>query len=368
MFLELFTNILICIITITTIILTYLTKGDKNSKLIKCPDCGKKISINAKTCIKCNAELNLSEEDKKSEINNNSFKKYYKSRKIILLLYQIILGISIVLIFEVLRTIITELVVLTSLIINTINILLFNIINNRKRKDCKIMISIMSILAIILGTIFSVNYIIQFKNHSSHENREDLQAVLNLEEYDKDDAEDLLENIYESISGEKDNYCLNLYNIMEEKRDTYTIWIYDKCRSMYMPVNSLYMEIDNKDETEVKRIYWQFNDELQIDIFNIDKTNYNTKYYYIASMYDEEPHPYIKRNFEQEIKEQLISPSSAIFTYNGIRYSTNANKFVFTGWVESQNEYSAMIKKDFKLVIEASYDKNLDLNYSWSWE
>ena len=366
MIIEMITNTIILIITISIFIFCLFTKPKQN-KLIKCPDCGKKISINAKTCPKCNSELNLSESETKNEIEKNNFKPYFRLRNFILLTYQIILGISIVFVYEVLKNQTIELIFLLSLIINTITIFLFNVINNKKRKNSKLMISILSIPALILGIIFSINYIIQFKNHSTHENREDLQAVLSLEVYDKDDAEELLENIYESITGEKENYCLNLYNIIEEKRDTYTIWIYDNCRNMYMPVNSLYLEVDKKDETEVQRIYWQFNDELQIDIFNIDKPTYNTKYYYIASMYDEEPHPYIKRNFEQEIKEELISPSSAIFSYNGIRYSTDSNKFVFAGWVESQNEYGAMIKKEFRLEIEPSYDENLDLNYSWSW-
>ena len=192
-----------------------------------------------------------------------------------------------------------------------------------------------------------------------------------LEEYDKEEAEDLLDNIYDALEVNDDLECLELYGIWEDDNhdNTYYINLKETCTGYYLPVNSLKMEVDSKDETEVTRIYWQFNDTLQIDYFN-NKQVPEFTYIYHASIYDEEPEGAVKYLFEKEVKEELISPSTAIFTYNNFHFLKTQNRFAFSGWVESQNTYGAMIKKEFLITIlpcNATSCNYGELNYKWEW-
>ena len=116
--------ILLIYLSVALIIFIYilLNKKQKNKKLkmIKCPDCGKKISINAKICRHCNSEILQNKDVLNESIITNEKKSDYIKKKIILIIYQLIAGIVIVIGFEKIDDMITQLVLLLSLIINTI--------------------------------------------------------------------------------------------------------------------------------------------------------------------------------------------------------------------------------------------------------
>lgn len=356
--------------TLTLLLRTFIVK-EKETFLIKCPDCKHKVSKNAKTCPKCNREMTISKEELDNSSNKESFAKKYKFHILLLNIFELVLGISIVFIFERVDEFTPQLITLLSLIINTLNLIIFNIKEHKKRKEYKVRISIISIPAILCGLIFSVYYVfyIFYKTELTYE--ADLREIMYLEKYDVDEAEDLLDSIYDALEIRDDLNCVELYGIWETDNldNTYNINIKETCTSYYLPVNSLRMEVYEDDETEVKRIYWQFNDNIQIDYFADGKQISEFYYIYHASIYDEEPAGNIKTRFESQIKENIQSPSTAIFTYNNFHYFKEQNRFAFSGWVESQNTYGAMIKKDFLITILPCKDncEYGELDYKWEW-
>ena len=67
-------------------------------------------------------------------------------------------------------------------------------------------------------------------------------------------------------------------------------------------------------------------------------------------------------------KEKLKSPSSAIFTYNQLKYSPSEKRFKIYGWVEGQNSFGAMVKEDFILTLKPCKKDYCDwysLDYTW---
>lgn len=356
--------------TIILFIRNFTTK-EKEKNIIKCPDCKHKVSIKAKTCPKCNREISAEDEELIDSISKTSYQRKYRIQIFLLNVLELIIGISIVFIFEWVDEFTPQLITLISLIINTLSIIIFNIKETKKRKQNQVRISIISILATLCGLAFSTIYIFSLSHKSTLGYESDIREIMYLEEYDKEEAEDLLDNIYDALEVNDDLECLELYGIWEDNNhdNTYYINLKETCTGYYLPVNSLKMEVDSKDETEVTRIYWQFNDTLQIDYYN-NKQVHEFTYIYHASIYDEEPEGTIKYLFEKEVKEELISPSTAIFTYNDFYYFREQNRFAFSGWVESQNTYGAMIKKEFLITIlpcnedSCSYD---ELGYKWEW-
>lgn len=362
--------IILFIATILLLIRTFFTK-EKESNLIKCPDCKHKVSKNAKTCPKCNREMDMPLEDINASAKQEAMKKKYTMQITLLNILELIIGISIVFIFEWVDEFIPQLITLLSLIINTINLIIFNIKEHKKRKEYKVRISIISIPAILCGLIFSVYYTFYIFYRTELTYEADLREIMYLEKYDVDEAEDLLDSIYDALEIRDDLNCVELYGIWETDGldNTYNINIKETCTSYYLPVNSLRMEVYEDDETEVKRIYWQFNDTIQIDYFADGKQIPEFYYIYHASIYDEEPAGNIKTRFESQIKENIQSPSTAIFTYNNFHYFKEQNRFAFSGWVESQNTYGAMIKKEFLITILPCKDncEYGELDYKWEW-
>lgn len=344
----------------------------KEQNLIKCPDCNHKVSTSAKTCPKCNRDMTTNKEETKTLASKSSYKKVYVSQIMLLNAFELILGISIVFIFEKVDSFTPHLITLISLIINTINLILFNIKESKNRKTNEVRISIISILAIICGLIFSGNYTVSLFHKSKYTYEGALREILYLEEYDKEEAEELLDNIYDALEVHDDLECLELYGIWEDEdnKDTYYINLKETCTGYYLPVNALKMEVDSKDETDVKRIYWQFNDTIQINYYENGNQINEFSYIYHASIYDEEPEESIKTRFEKQVKEELKSPSTAIFTYNNFHYLQAYNRFAFSGWVESQNEYGAMMKEEFLLTITPCIGESCsynELNYKYEW-
>ena len=188
-------------IAIIIFIYTLHNKGNKQEerqRMIKCPDCGRKISINAKMCRYCNSEILQNKEIVEDSIIVNDKKIDYRKKKSILILYQLLAGIIIVIGYERIDSMIPQILLLLSLIINTVALIVFMIKYNEQRKTIKLRISIISILAIICGVVFSLNYTISFIHRVDMGYSSDIREILYLNTYDKKEAKDFLENIYSS--------------------------------------------------------------------------------------------------------------------------------------------------------------------------
>ena len=372
--------ILLIYLSVALIIFIYilLNKKQKNKrlKMIKCPDCGKKISINAKICRHCNSEILQNKDVLNESIITNEKKSDYIKKKIILIIYQLIAGIVIVIGFEKIDDMITQLVLLLSLIINTISLIIFMIKNNAQRKSLNIRFSIISFLAIICGLFFSANYTLSFINKVSLGYDSEIREILYLETYNKKEAEQFLQNIYSSLHKDERldiGSCLSLYGIWEdrEKENTYIVNIEETCESSYFPPNAMKIEINSQDKTKVEKVYWDFNKDIDIVLYENGKQVNDFVYLYNAMLYTDVPPYPIKDYFEQDVKEYLKSPSSATFTYNSFRYLESENRFYFDGWVEAQNSFGAIVKEDFKLKLIPCNEEYCDwysLNYEWSFK
>ena len=372
--------ILLIYLSVALIIFIYilLNKKQKNKrlKMIKCPDCGKKISINAKICRHCNSEILQNKDVLNESIITNEKKSDYIKKKSILIIYQLIAGIVIVIGFEKIDDMITQLVLLLSLIINTISLIIFMIKNNAQRKSLNIRFSIISFLAIICGLFFSAIYTLSFINKVSLGYDSEIREILYLETYNKKEAEQFLQNIYTALNSEENleaGFCLSLYGIWEdrEKENTYIVNIEETCESSYFPPNAMKIEINSQDKTKVEKVYWDFNKDIDIVLYENGKQVNDFVYLYNAMLYTDVPPYPIKDYFEQDVKEYLKSPSSATFTYNSFRYLESENRFYFDGWVEAQNSFGAIVKEDFKLKLIPCNEEYCDwysLNYEWSFK
>lgn len=372
--------ILLIYLSVALIIFIYilLNKKQKNKrlKMIKCPDCGKKISINAKICRHCNSEILQNKDVLNESIITNEKKSDYIKKKSILIIYQLIAGIVIVIGFEKIDDMITQLVLLLSLIINTISLIIFMIKNNAQRKSLNIRFSIISLLAIICGLFFSAIYTLSFINKVSLGYDSEIREILYLETYNKKEAEQFLQNIYSSLHKDERldiGSCLSLYGIWEdrEKENTYIVNIEETCESSYFPPNAMKIEINSQDKTKVEKVYWDFNKDIDIVLYENGKQVNDFVYLYNAMLYTDVPPYPIKDYFEQDVKEYLKSPSSATFTYNSFRYLESENRFYFDGWVEAQNSFGAIVKEDFKLKLVPCNEEYCDwysLNYEWSFK
>lgn len=367
--------ILIVYFAASIIILIY-TLVDRESKIdkksmIKCPDCGKKISINAKTCLHCNSEILQNENVVKESIVLNTKKSNYIKRKYILIIYQLLAGIITIIGFEKVDSMIPQIIFLLSLIINTISLTLFIIKNNNIRKEIKLRFSVISIIAIICGIFVSMNSSINFFNNIRLGYKEDLKEILILETYNKNEAKQLLNNIYEALHVNERldiGSCLSLYGIWEdrEQKNTYVVNIKETCENSYFPPNAIKIGINSQDKTKVEKVYWEINDNTDIVLFENGNQAHEFVYLYNAMINRDKPPYPIKDYFENKVKEDLRSPSSAIFTYNNFKYSQSENRFYYDGWVEGQNAFGAMVKEDFELKLipcEESYCEWYSLDY-----
>ena len=212
-------------------------------------------------------------------------------------------------------------------------------------------------------------YTIVTIDHMSYDYDNNLQRVMYLG-YDKPKAKKLLNNIFSAMNYyDYDASCLRIYDAWESAsgENQYVINMADDCKGGYLPPNATLVVIDNEDETKVDSIYWQFNDDIKLYYYKDGKQADNFKYLYLSSMYAHNVMDEVKESFENDVKQQLLSPSSAIFTYNTIRYSEQNNTFLYLGLVESQNAYGAMVRTDFTLTLLPCDDNcpYYGLNYSW---
>lgn len=360
-------------ISIFVYILLNKKQGNKPLKIIKCPDCGKKISINAKICRHCNSEILQNKDIVSESIINNEKKSDYVKKKNILIIYQLIAGIVIVIGYEKMDNMISQLVLLLSLIINTISLIIFMIKNNTQRKNAKMRFSIISLLAIICGVIVSGNYTFSFFYKINLGYDSDIREILYLNTYNKEEAKQFLQNIYTALHSEERldvGSCLSLYGIWEdrEKENTYIINIEETCKSAYFPPNALKIEVNKQNKTKIEKIYWDFNDNIDVILYENDKQVEDFKYLYYAILYTDTPVYPIKDYFENDVKEYLKSPSSATFTYNNFRYIESENRFYYDGWVEAQNSFGAIVKEDFELKLIPCNNDYCDwysLDYEW---
>ena len=372
--------ILLIYLSVALIIFIYilLNKKQKNKrlKMIKCPDCGKKISINAKICRHCNSEILQNKDVLNESIITNEKKSDYIKKKIILIIYQLIAGIVIVIGFEKIDDMITQLVLLLSLIINTISLIIFMIKNNAQRKSINIRFSIISLLAIICGLFFSAIYTLSFINKVSLGYDSEIREILYLETYNKKEAEQFLQNIYTALNSEENleaGFCLSLYGIWEdrEKENTYVANIEETCYyDTTLSPNALKIEVNKQDKTKIEKIYWEFNNDIDIVLYENNKQVDDFKYLYNVMLNYFKPPYSIQEFFENDVKKYLKSPSSAIFTYDNIYYLENENRFYYDGWVEAQNSFGAMVKENFELkLIPCDNDYCLDsLDYEWQFK
>ena len=351
-------------------------KQEERRRMIKCPDCGRKISINAKMCRYCNSEILQNKEIVEDSIIVNDKKIDYKKKKYILIIYQLLAGIIIVIGYERIDSMIPQILLLLSLIINTVALIVFMIKYNEQRKTIKLRISIISILAIICGVVFSLNYTISFIHKVDMGYSSDIREIRYLNTYDKKEAKDFLQNIYSSLHKDERldiGSCLSLYGIWEdrEKENTYIVNIEETCESSYFPPNAMKIEVNSQDKTKVEKVYWDFNKDIDIVLYENGKQVNDFVYLYNAMLYTDVPPYPIKDYFEQDVKEYLKSPSSATFTYNSFRYLESENRFYFDGWVEAQNSFGAIVKENFKLKLVPCNEEYCDwysLDYEWSFK
>lgn len=365
------------VIAVIIFIYTLYNKNKKEEqRMIKCPDCGRKISINAKICRHCNSEILQNKKIVEDSIEVNNNKMSYRKKKYILLSYQLLAGIIILVGYEKIDSMIPQLLLLLSLILNTISIIVFMIKYNNQRKTIKLRISIVSILAIICGIVFSLIYFISFVHNLNMGYSSDIREILYLNTYDKNEAKDFLQNIYSSLN--KDDRldigsCLSLYGIWEdrEKENTYVMNIKETCKESYLPPNAMKVQINSQDKTKIEKIYWDFNKDIDIVLYENGKQVEDFDYLYSAMLYTDIPPYPIKDYFEEAVKENLKSPSSAIFTYNNFKYNKSENRFYYDGWVEGQNSFGAMVKEDFILKLipcNDDYCEWYSLDYKWYFE
>ncbi len=349
-------------------------KEKDNPRMIKCPDCGKKISINAKTCRYCNSEILQNKKVVNESIENNYKKNNYLKRKYSIIIYQLIAGLAIVYVYERVNDVLPQVLVLLSLIINTMSIIIFMFKSSSIRKELKKRFSVLSVLAVFCGLFFSVLYSYALYNNINLGYENDLREILYLGDYDKEEAKEFLNNIYSALNkDEKLNvgFCLSLYDIWKDrdKENTYVININETCTSSNLPANATKVEVYDNDKTKIKKIYWDFNDNIDIVLYDDGKQVKDFKYLYSAMLYTDMPAQEIKERFENDVKERLKSPSSAVFTYNDFNYLKNENRFYYDGWVEGQNSFGAMVKEDFILKLipcNNNYCDYYSLDYKWN--
>lgn len=349
-------------------------KEKDNPRMIKCPDCGKKISINAKTCRYCNSEILQNKKVANESIENNYKKNNYLKRKYSIIIYQLIAGLAIVYVYERVNDVLPQVLVLLSLIINTMSIIIFMFKSSSIRKELKKRFSVLSVLAVFCGLFFSVLYSYALYNNINLGYENDLREILYLGDYDKEEAKEFLNNIYSALNkDEKLNvgFCLSLYDIWKDrdKENTYVININETCTSSNLPANATKVEVYDNDKTKIKKIYWDFNDNIDIVLYDDGKQVKDFKYLYSAMLYTDMPAQEIKERFENDVKERLKSPSSAVFTYNDFNYLKNENRFYYDGWVEGQNSFGAMVKEDFILKLipcNNNYCDYYSLDYKWN--
>lgn len=362
---------------LSVFLMYYVTSNGNKEKdkprMIKCPDCGKKISINAKTCRYCNSEILQNKKVVNESIENNDKKSNYLKKKYSIIIYQLIAGIVIVYVYERVNDVLSQVLVLLSLIINTVSIIIFMFKSSSIRKELKKRFSILSVLAILCGLLFSAMYSYTLYNNINLGYESDLKEILYLGDYDKEEAKEFLNNIYSALNKDEKldiGFCLSLYGIWKDrdKENTYVTNINETCTSSNLPANATKVEVYDNDKTKIKKIYWDFNDDIDIVLYEDGKQVKDFKYLYSAMLYTEIPAQEIKERFESDVKERLKSPSSAIFTYNNFRYLKNENRFYYDGWVEGQNSFGAMVKEDFILKLipcNNSYCDYYSLDYKW---
>jgi len=353
----------IFIISLLLLFKTIKKLENKTTTLVRCLDCNTKVSINASHCPKCGSE------SYKNKTNNidASLESSYNKLKILLIIYELILGISIVFVFEKADEFLPELLILLSLILNTISLIIFNIKNNNIRKELNKSISFISICAIICGLFFSINYTIQIFTHLNNTYDSDLREILYLGNYDKIEAKELLYNIYKALNRE-DRNDLELYGIWKDENDedTYYINLRDTNYGSYLSPNAIKVEVEDK--TKVKRIYWQFDDTVELTFYEYGEQVEEFEYLYVVSSVLTDTINPIKDEFEEKVKNNLKAPSSAIFTYTGIKYDTYDNRFYHYGYVESQNSFGAMIKTEFEIELRpytGDEYRYYPIDYTW---
>ena len=287
----------------------------------------------------------------------------YKKNKILLLVNQIILGIIslylFVFIYQHNLDMFGEIIAALPLIINTVSIVLFLVLKNNIRINKKYKFSILSIIAIICGLITTLVNLNTIRIHILCNYNKSVQEIM-YNNYNQKEAKEFYENINEALDLEGfDLKCLNINSMWKDRdhNDRYRVNLFDDCKSEFLPANQLVVVPNNENKTKIDRIYWQFNDDVEIDYYKDGKQVDEFKYIYVSSLYKDELRSELKSKFENEVKEDLKSPSSAIFTYNNFTYNTNTKRFTIEGWVEGQNSFGAMVKQKFKLNLKPCNDK-----------
>ena len=362
-----FSTILLVLLFIVGLVIPFYTlKSGKTKTTKECPECEEEISSDAKICPNCGYPFK-----EKKHINKKEKRKIL-IKKIILWIYQIVCGIGIVCVFEWSDKFISELLILIALILNTITLIIFNIIQAKRGKKLSEKISVISILAILCGLAFSFNYTLVLINNVELGYDEDIREIMYLETYTKEEAEKFLDNIYYALR-KNDQYTDNveLYGIWVDNEKSNEYYANFRAEGAYLPPNAMKIVVNPNDKTKVERIYWQFNKDegIEIDFYKDGKQVEDFLYVYNCALMGDEPMYPIKELFEEEVKDKLKSPSSAIFTYDGIRYSTVDKRFKIYGLVESQNSFGAMVRTDFIITFKPCNNEDCEwygLDYTWT--
>lgn len=299
--------------------------------------------------------------------------KTYRLIKYLLLVYQffagIIVGIIFILVEKLLTNFMMEVLSFSILLLNTLSLIIFINKNRKVRKEIDSDYSILAFLAIICGVIFIAILAYVLYQHNRTGYRKDVKIIVDTGKYDRVEAEELLENLYDALKEDKNSKdCLSLYGMWStNKKDVYSINIEEVCDVMFLPPNSLKMVVNRKNKTKIEEIYWQFNEDIRIMYYEDGKQVDNYKYLYNASLYDVEPEDEIKKAFEKEVKEELNLSKSLEFDYE-FNYMPETGLFMYKGKVYMYNEKGIKTTKKFDLNILPCEKKNCfsnNMRYTW---
>ena len=363
--------IAIPIITSLLVLLINSTKIIKQKSI--CTSCMKKITDGASKCPYCQSDIIIDENYNKLQ-ETNKIKKLNNIKSVILLIVGILYFYSATYIFNYPYNdgILAEkwqryaMIGLTICIVTMIIFVIKNLALKQKNS-----LNWLIIIGTLIGIVYDIGILNSYIEQCAYEHNNNIFWIIYDNKFTVPEAKIILNQIYDIFEGDESN--IEVYSIRkEDKMYTYGMNISISSELLDDSNASIYFYIEMKN-TKITRIYYQWNDNVEIEVFNLYEGGKvdNFIYHINCLSFEQEPPYHIKGRFEEEIKERLKSPSSAIFTYESRRYSEREKRYYYYGYVESQNEYGAMIKRNFYLKILPKqveyYWQIYQTDYTYEW-
>lgn len=320
--------------------------------LIKCKECGQKISSKAKKCPYCGYKLR---------------KERGKVTTIVLIILLIIISIiSIPFIsyasneyylynydwynfgdYLLSQNIFSVLILVLTIVFIIFCILFF------KNKD-KLVKKIFCILGIIIGLFDLCFYIPKRLYARSLDYDGSIKTIVDLG-YSKDTASEIRNNILDGIF----SYHIEDFEVhyviyyAREENGKYILTIGDNLSTD--GAFPLSIKITNN---KLEEAYWDYNDDYKFYFFKDYEKTSKIEYYskvYLGYHYIPE------YKLKEETKDMLKSPGTAQFGEFSIRYNDNNDTFYYLIDVDAQNTFGGMMRGTFR--IDLKYSKGKDLDY-----